>query len=65
MTPMNIDLMHQDYLYICAVSMHNLSYDDLQDHQFIHDYEVYKSFAPTEIRFMNYLPKLSLFMRDD
>jgi hypothetical protein len=65
MTPLRLELMHQDYLYLCAVFMFNFTHDDGMDHLFIHDYHVYRSFAPTEIRYMIFLPQLSLYMKND
>lgn len=65
MTPMNVDLKHREYQNLCAVLMHNFTLDDQQDALFIHDYVVFKSIAPNELRFMVYLPQFSLFMRDD
>lgn len=65
MTPLNLELLRSDYLYFNSVFFHNLTFDDRMDSLFIHDFQVYKNFAPTEIRYMIYLPTLTLNMKSD
>lgn len=45
--------------------MHNFTFDDKMDHLFIHDYEIYSQFAPTEIRFLLEVQQLTFFMNDE
>lgn len=62
---MTFRMTHCDYLYLCAVLMHNFAFDDGADYLFIHDWVIYKQFAPTEIRFLLEVGDLDLLLLED